>query len=158
MATSAPSITESVVVKLSNALEDRGLRLTAARIAVTGRIEQLKGAFTAEQLCRDLPDVGRATVYRTIRHLVDASALCKLSILDGAPKYSIARVEHHHHTICFRCGAVGEFRHSTVERVLRSLEKEIDGDIIGHRMEIFITCSSCLNELGTGDLSTNDRA
>lgn len=134
----------TVDTNLLGALEDLGLRKTTARTAVTNRIEQARDAFTAEQLCRELPEVGRATVYRTIRHLVDAGALCKLPILDGAPMYSIARVEHHHHTICSRCGAVGEFRHSTVERVMRSLEKEIDGDIIGHRMEIFITCNSCL--------------
>lgn len=155
MTSSALTTGESTGVNLSNALEDRGLRRTVARNAVTGRIEKLSGAFTAEQLCRDLPGVGRATVYRTIRHLVDAGALCKLPILDGAPMYSIARVEHHHHTICSRCGAVGEFRDSTVERVMRSLAKEIDGDIIGHRMEVFITCGSCLAEPSSGSFSIN---
>ena len=91
------STTRSAEVNLGNALEDRGLRRTTARTAVTDRIEGLSDAFTAEQLCRDLPGVGRATVYRTIRHLVDAGALCKLPILDGAPMYSIARIEHHRH-------------------------------------------------------------
>ena len=99
----------NVDVNLIRALEDRGLRKTSARAAVTQRIELAGDAFTAEQLCRELPDVGRATVYRTIRHLVDAGALCKLPILDGAPMYSVAKVEHHHHTICSQCGAVGEF-------------------------------------------------
>jgi len=129
--------------RLETALEDQGLRKTSARLAVVNRIEDLSSSFTAEELCRDLPDVGRATVYRTIRNLVDVGALCKLPIVDGAPRYSIARNEHHHHTICSRCGTVGEFRHSTVERVLRSLEKEISGQIVGHRMEIFITCEAC---------------
>ncbi len=145
-------------VNLLGALEDRGLRKTFARSAVISRIERASDAFTAEQLCRELPNVGRATVYRTIRHLVDAGALCKLPILYGAPMYSIARVEHHHHTICSRCGAVGEFRQPTVERVMRSLESEIEGDIIGHRMEIFITCSSCLTraDAKSGEISAND--
>ena len=134
-----------IEVDLFTSLQDIGLRKTSARSAVLTRIESANYAFTAEQLCRDLPEVGRATVYRTIRHLVDAGALCKLPILDGAPMYSIARVEHHHHTICSKCGAVGEFRHSTVERVMRSLGKEIGGKIIGHRMEIFITCNKCLS-------------
>jgi Fur family ferric uptake transcriptional regulator len=149
---------EPAKVNLISAFEDRGLRKTVARSAVTSRIERASDAFTAEQLCRDLPDVGRATVYRTIRHLVDAGALCKLPILDGAPMYSIARVEHHHHTICSRCGAVGEFRQPTVERVMRSLESEIDGDIIGHRMEIFITCSTCLAraDSNSGVVSANN--
>ena len=139
-----------IEVDLFTALEDKGLRKTSARSAVLTRIESGNDAFTAEQLCRDLPEVGRATVYRTIRHLVDAGALCKLPILDGAPMYSIARVEHHHHTICSQCGAVGEFRHSTVERVMRSLGKEIDGEIVGHRMEIFITCNQCLSGANNG--------
>ena len=154
-----PTITvESAEVNLLGALEDRGLRKTVARSAVISRIERASDAFTAEQLCRELPNVGRATVYRTIRHLVDAGALCKLPILYGAPMYSIARVEHHHHTICSRCGAVGEFRQPTVERVMRSLESEIEGDIIGHRMEIFITCSSCLTraDAKSGEISAND--
>ena len=135
----------TVDIDLFNALQAKGLRKTSARSAVLTRIESANDAFTAEQLCRDLPEVGRATVYRTIRHLVDARALCKLTILDGAPMYSVARVEHHHHTICSKCGAVGEFRHSTVERVMRSLGKEIGGKIVGHRMEIFITCNQCLS-------------
>ena len=155
MTSSTLSTTRSAEGNLGNALEDRGLRRTTARTAVTDRIEGLSDAFTAEQLCRDLPGVGRATVYRTIRHLVDAGALCKLPILDGAPMYSIARIEHHHHTVCSRCGAVGEFRHSTVERVMRSLANEIDGDIIGHRIEIFITCNSCLAELAAGNSTIN---
>jgi Fe2+ or Zn2+ uptake regulation protein len=149
---------EPAEVNLLSAFEDRGLRKTVARSAVTSRIERASDAFTAEQLCRELPNVGRATVYRTIRHLVDAGALCKLPILDGAPMYSIARVEHHHHTICSRCGAVGEFRQPTVERVMRSLESEIDGDIIGHRMEIFIICSACLTQADakSGEISANN--
>jgi hypothetical protein len=38
---------------------------------------------------------------------------------------------------------------------MRSLEKEIDGDIIGHRMEIFITCSSCLAKSESNNSSGN---
>lgn len=143
-------IANSLEVDLFTALQAKGLRKTSARSAVLTRIESANDAFTAEQLCRDLPEVGRATVYRTIRHLVDAGALCKLAILDGAPMYSVARVEHHHHTICSKCGAVGEFGHSTVERVMRSLGKEIGGKIVGHRIEIFITCHQCLSEANGG--------
>jgi hypothetical protein len=38
---------------------------------------------------------------------------------------------------------------------MRSLANEIDGDIIGHRMEIFITCNSCLAELAAGNSTIN---
>ncbi len=126
-------------------LEDSGFRLTAPRRVVARSIEQQADAFTAEDLCESCPGVGRATVYRTIKLLVEAGALCKLAMPDGAPKYSLARVGHHHHTVCVRCGKVGDFRHSTVERMLRSLGKEVDGQIVGHRMEVYIDCADCSN-------------
>ncbi|MEX0762533.1 MAG: Fur family transcriptional regulator [Dehalococcoidia bacterium] len=132
---------------LITTLEDRGYRLTDPRRRVAEVIETRGESFTAEALCEDLKGVGRATVYRTIKLLVEAGALCKLSMPDGAPKYSLARVEHHHHTVCVRCSKVGEFRDSTVERVLRSLGREVSGEIVGHRMEVYVTCENCLAEL-----------
>ncbi len=124
-------------------LEDSGFRLTEPRRHVAASIELQEEAFTAEYLCETIPGVGRATVYRTIKLLVEAGALCKLAMPDGAPKYSLARVGHHHHTVCVRCGKVGDFRDSTVERMLRSLAKEVDGEIVGHRMEVYVDCSDC---------------
>ena len=129
---------------LMASLEDEGHRLTTPRRVVARAIERQPEAFTAEEVCEAAPGVGRATVYRTIKLLVDTGALCKLAMPDGAPKYSAARAEHHHHTVCTRCGRVGEYRASTIERVLRSLQKEISGEIVGHRMEVFINCDECL--------------
>ena len=137
--TTASPITHDLVTTL----EDRGFRLTGPRRLVADSIASQSEAFTAEDLSSALPGVGRATVYRTIKLLVEAGALCKLAMPDGAPKYSLARVGHHHHTVCTRCGKVGEFRDTTVERMLRSLNKEIDGDIVGHRVEVYVICSAC---------------
>ncbi len=139
----ATSTTRTLRHDLIATLEDSGFRLTAPRRQVTDSIESQIEAFTAEDLCETVPRVGRATVYRTIKLLVEAGALCKLAMPDGAPKYSLARVGHHHHTVCVRCGKVGEFRDSTVERMLRSLSKEVDGQIVGHRMEVYVDCSDC---------------
>jgi Fur family ferric uptake transcriptional regulator len=136
--------TEQMRHDLITTLEDRGFRLTKPRRDVATAIETQADAFTAEDLCESLPAVGRATVYRTIKLLVDTGALCKLAMPDGAPKYSLARVGHHHHTVCVRCGKVSDFRDTTVERMLRSLAKEIDGQIVGHRMEVYVDCSDCV--------------
>src|SRR5690606_41997489 len=50
-------------------LEDIGFRSTAPRRAVLNAIEEVEGAFTVEDLLTELPDVGRATVFRTIKLL-----------------------------------------------------------------------------------------
>ena len=125
-------------------LEDRGYRVTRPRREVIDLLGQKQEGFGAEEVCGQLPGVGRATVYRSIKLLLEAGVICKLVLPNGGPKYSLARGEHHHHTICVTCGTVGEFRDSTVERVLRAIGADIPGDIVGHRMEFYITCQDCL--------------
>ncbi|MFP6678999.1 MAG: Fur family transcriptional regulator [Dehalococcoidia bacterium] len=128
------------------ALEDAGLRITGQRRMVLAAIDGMNGGFTAENLTAELEGVGRATVYRTLKLLVETDVICKLALPDGTPMYSPSRVEHHHHSVCTSCGAVEEFRDTTVERVLRSLNREIEGEIIGHRMEVFIRCKVCIKQ------------
>ena len=127
-------------------LEDRGYRVTEPRRSVTDLLDQKEEGFSAEEVCNDLPGVGRATVYRTIKLLIDAGVVCKLALPDGATKYSLARVEHHHHTVCVKCGTVGEFRDATIERLMRAIGEDISGDIVGHRMEFYIHCRECTAE------------
>lgn len=124
-------------------LEDQGYRVTAPRRNIVSLLDQKRDGFTAEEIACELPAVGRATVYRTIKLLVDAGVLCKVALPDGAPKYSLALVEHHHHTICVQCGSVGEFSASTIERLIRSIGNEMSGEIVGHRMEFHIICETC---------------
>ena len=128
---------------LEAAIEDHGLRLTPSRRKVIAAIEGQGEGFTVEPLCDQLRDVGRATVYRTIKYLLQAGALCRLIMPDGSPGYSLARMEHHHHTMCVECGTVGEFRDSTIERALRSIGREIPDKIVGHRMEVYVVCARC---------------
>ena len=129
---------------LLEVLEDRGYRATGPRREVVGLLENKEEGFSAEEITAELPGVGRATVYRTIKLLLDAGVVCKLALQNGAPKYTLARVEHHHHTVCVKCGTVGEFRAVTIERLLRAIGDDISGEIVGHRIEFYITCQQCL--------------
>ena len=128
---------------LQASLEDRGYRMTAPRRDIIRLLGQKQEGFSSEEVCEEVPGVGRATVYRTIKLLLDAGVICKLALPDGAPKYSLSRIGHHHHTVCVKCGTVGDFRGATIERLLRTLGAEINGEIVGHRIEFYITCQSC---------------
>ena len=124
-------------------LEDGGYRITKPRLSVIDLLSRKVRGFKADDICDELPDVGRATVYRTIKLLLEAGVICKLALPDGTPIYSTALVHHHHHTVCVKCYSVGEFRHTTIERLLRSLEREVSGEIVEHRMEVFTLCEDC---------------
>ena len=125
-------------------LEDRGYRSTGPRRDVIHALEGKRDSFSAAQICDELPGVGRATVYRTVKLLLEAGVICKLTMPNGEPTYALARIEHHHHTICLGCGTVGDFRDATIERMMRAVGNEISGEIVGHRMEFYITCQDCL--------------
>ena len=134
--TSSPSLTA--------ALEDRGYRLTLSRQAIVDLLEQKHEGFTAEGLSEELPSVSRATVYRTIKVLLEAGAICKLATIDGSIVYSVSRTgHHHHHYVCVNCGAVEEFRAAAVERMLRSIAAELPGQVVDHRIELYVACDPC---------------
>lgn len=130
------------------ALEDQGYRSTGPRRAIIEMLEKKQDGFTADEIGRDLPRVGRATVFRTIKLLMESGLVCRLNLADGAPRYSLSRVGHHHHTVCVECGTVGDFRAATVERLMRALADDISGEVIGHRIELYITCEGCINQKG----------
>ena len=129
--------------QIAEALENQGYRLTKPRRAILNALEG-RESFTAEEIVDALPRVGRATVFRTFRLLVELGVVCKLSLADGAPHYSLPAYEHHHHTVCVNCGNVSEFRAATLERLMRALDSDIPGDVIGHRLELYINCTRCL--------------
>ena len=124
-------------------LEDSGYRITEPRRSVVRLLNEKADGFTAEEISDELPNVGRATVYRTIKILMESGVVCKLAMPDGAPLYSMARVGHHHHTVCVKCGNIGEFKHVSIERLLRAIGREVSGEIVGHRIEVFINCEEC---------------
>ena len=127
-------------------LEDQGYRPTAPRRAIIQILEGKLEGFTAEEIGSELPQVGRATIFRTIKLLMEVGVICKLNLLDGAPRYSLSRIEHHHHTVCVNCGNIGEFRAATIERLMRALGDDIPGDIVGHRIELYVMCDRCTRD------------
>lgn len=124
-------------------LEDIGLRITSPRQRIVDYIHGTSEGFTAEQVAENLSDVSRATVFRTLKILLEADVICRLSLPSGNPIYSLSRIDHHHHTVCTTCGKIGEFRASTVERLLKGIEADIPGTIVGHNIEFYINCDVC---------------
>ena len=125
-------------------LEDQGYRVTMPRRNVIAALISKSEGFTVEQICGEVPSVGRATVYRTIKLLLEHGILCKLTTMDGTPMYSLARAEHHHHIVCVQCGAVSEFRDASIERLLRNIGSRIHGEVMGHRIEFYVRCYKCM--------------
>ena len=123
-------------------LDDNGFRVTSTRRAVVESIANNDAPFSAEDLAEELPEVGRATVYRTLRLLQDMGYLCRVLMEDGSPRYQRSHKSHHHHLICVACGDVRELDCEVSDMVAPALRRS-GFEPVGHRLEVYGRCRGC---------------
>lgn len=134
---------EDVAVLLAR----HGYRATAPRRAVVAEILRQARPFSAEQMVARIkqtaPDIGRATVYRTLEILASVDVVTRLLRADGHPAYIVGTPGHRHHLVCSGCGSVVVFSHCPVDELVRDLSRDTDFAIHGHMLEVFGTCPTC---------------
>src|SRR5918996_2658092 len=134
----------SLEEQLMDALEERGYRDTTPRGAVVRAIAQKDRHFTAEELREQLPKVGRATVYRSLKLLVEAGVLCRVLLEDGNLHYQLSHRGHHHHLLCVECGASQDLLGCDIEDQLTRVADAHDFHMSGHWLEVYGWCQKCL--------------
>lgn len=96
--------------------QEKGLKVTNQRIGV---LEALSGGedshLTAEEIYEavrvEYPEIGLATVYRTIQLLLELQLIDRVNLDDGCARYGMGAKDaktkhHHHHLICLSCGKI----------------------------------------------------
>jgi Fur family ferric uptake transcriptional regulator len=89
------------------------------------------------------PDVGRTTVYRTLK-LLQAAGLASELHFEGKSRFEREyKRDHHDHLICRSCGDIIEFSSPEIERLQDEIAADIKFVIEGHRHQIFGRCRRC---------------
>lgn len=92
---------------------------------------------------RRRPDIGRTTVYRTLK-LLQAAGLAQELELRGESRFEREyNRAHHDHFICQHCGSIFEFSSPEIERIQDEIATGLGFVIEGHRHQIFGMCRSC---------------
>ncbi|PIQ97978.1 MAG: transcriptional repressor [Nitrospinae bacterium CG11_big_fil_rev_8_21_14_0_20_56_8] len=128
-------------------LSQMKLRWTPQRQAILDLLLTQKGHFTAETLLPQvhsfLPELGIATVYRTLNLLVQCG-LAREIHLNGKRHFEpLYRRGHHDHLVCIRCGAIFEFEHPLIEKLQLEISDQHRFTMQSHRMEILGICRTC---------------
>ena len=130
-------------------LESRKLRATAGRKAIVGEIVARGGRhFSAEDLVdrfrRRGSHVSRATVYRTLEHLVAGGIVRRLILGHKQALYERSdHRTHHGHLICLRCGKVAEFASEPLERLLDTVGRHHRFQALSRSIHVFGSCRRC---------------
>lgn len=123
-----------------------GVRKTNQRETIYEVIKNSKGPLSPTELLEKSNEVnesvGIATIYRTIKLLIDAGEIIQVTLPDGQNRYELAKLDHHHHFKCRICSSIYDLDHCPL-----SIPDQIslpDGfKLEGHEITLFGICSKC---------------
>ncbi len=133
--------------KLDLYLRKNGLKLTKQRRLILEKFVSLDRHVTPDEMLTllkpDMPNLGLATLYRTMKLFVQAGIAHERRFADGLTRYEYAvEGEHHDHIICTDCGYIIEFEDEIIEERQRLVSQKYGIDIQSHRLDIYGTCSN----------------
>ena len=135
-------------------LKEKGYKLTPQRRAVVDIIIDNEGNhLTVEELYdevkKECPEIGLATVYRTVQLLEELGVICKISLNDGYNRYELVHENEphqHHHLICTECGKVIEVEGDLLDSIEQSVEEKYNFYVKNHSVKFFGLCSDCVGK------------
>jgi Fur family transcriptional regulator, ferric uptake regulator len=150
--------------KFKALLKQNGLKVTTQRVAILEVLNSRPGIhLTAEEIYdfvkEKYPEIGIATVYRTIQMLSELNLIDKLLLDDGFVRYEIHKnstelaSHHHHHLICLDCGSIYAFQDDLLEMLEARIKDALGFEVVDHKVKLYGHCKNCL---GNKSIETNE--
>ena len=145
-----PSDTVELKERWRTYVQDRRLNVTAQREAIVEQFLRTRDHVSIDELLTKVrkrhPRVGYATVYRTLKLLVDSGLAVERQFGDGQARYEVVG-DHHDHLICVKCGLILEFEDDEIERLQERIAARLGGfTVLRHRHELYGLCSKAAGE------------
>jgi Fur family transcriptional regulator, ferric uptake regulator len=133
-------------------IQDRRLNTTAQREAIVEQFLKTRDHISIDELLgrvrKRQPKVGYATVYRTLKLLVDSGIAVERQFGDGQARYEVVG-DHHDHLICIKCSLILEFEDDEIERLQEKIAQRLGGfTVLRHRHELYGLCPKAAGEAG----------
>ncbi len=150
---------ETTTISYHRFLSMNQLRDTKQRRLIFETFMEQDKHLTAEGLYhilqKDLPQIGQATVYRTLKLLCENDLASELSL--GSPSSQGAHSQssyfepmrshaHHDHLVCTRCGKYFEFHNEELEALQVKIAEENAFKLISHTHVLYGICKKCGKE------------
>lgn len=140
--------------KFKEMLKEKGLKVTNQRLLVLEVLANNRDRHVAaediyELVKVDYPEIGLATVYRTVQLLLEMQLVDKINLDDGCVRYEIGHLfgggarHHHHHLICKSCGKVMPFEDDLLEELEGQIEERLGFHVLDHELKFYGQCKEC---------------
>ena len=132
-------------------LKENGYKLTSQRKAILkilmeNRSEHLSCDDIFKITSVEHPEIGIATIYRTLQLFEELGMVYKLNFNDGFSRYELdlgTEEHHHHHLICLNCEKVIEVKVDLLDSLEQKIEKNDNFTIVDHNVKFYGYCSDC---------------
>lgn len=130
-------------------------RNTVQGAIVLKTVNKLKCHATAdeiyEEIAKDYPNIGRATVYRNLQKLCDAGQIRKVEVPEGADRYDHI-CKDHYHVRCVSCGKVFDMDMPYITGLEKTANDLHGFALLGHDIIFKGICPKCIakNKINTG--------
>lgn len=126
-------------------LSAKGLKFTRQREAIArvffAQEEHLSLLELLERAQVEVPSIGYATVYRTMKLLTECGLASEHKFGESNVLYEPTHEgEHHDHIICNECGKIVEYEDERIEQLQEELARSLGFEVVSHRHEIYGRC------------------
>lgn len=126
--------------------KEKKLKLTPQRIAVYNYLKSTKEHPSAETihkaLMEDYPTMSLATVYKTLKVLVDVGLVQELNVGEGNFRYD-GMTAAHPHIHCISCSKVDDLEGVTFEELNQSVKSNTAYDVLSNKVYFYGICPEC---------------
>jgi Fur family ferric uptake transcriptional regulator len=142
---------EARIEKIKQQLQSQGYKLTpqreaTLRVLLENEADHLSAEDVFMLVKEKAPEIGLATVYRTLELLSELHVVEKMNFGDGVARYDLrddSAHHHHHHLICVQCGSVEEIMDDWLTPLEERLDKEYRFKVLDHRLDFHGLCRNC---------------
>lgn len=136
--------------RLMRDLQKRGFKQTRQRRIILDVFQDMGGHPSPEEIHKEIQrrgyKLGLATIYRTLKALIEYGLVQKLEFGDGQTRYELwGHEEFHLHLICERCGKTLEAPAAAVNALFKKLARANTFTLRGHTTYLHGICSDCLS-------------
>jgi Fur family ferric uptake transcriptional regulator len=133
---------------LDRYMAQKGLKSTRQRAIILEVFFEQGGHVSVDELLvlarRKDPRVSTATIYRTMKLLVESGLAHARHFGDGQTRYERAVGRHHHdHLICTSCSRIIEFENDRIELMQQAVARKHGFKVTDHKMELYGLCRDC---------------
>ena len=123
-------------------LKSQNLKFTSERAKILDVVISQSGVFEVDELLDEIRDAGlqvsRATVYRTIKHLIESGIIQEVLLDSKQSHYQLSYgKKQRDHMIHAETGEITEFHSPELDVIIDKICKDHDFQLTGHRLVIY---------------------